>query len=502
MNKINADIRALLNGVKTAAVIGGQFGDEGKGKFGDAFAEWADVIARGTGGANAGHTITLNEKEYIFHLIPSGILHDKDGKKNIIGSGTAFDPGVVCEELELLREEGVSYNNLRFSMNAHLVLPQHLVMDRTLEQCEGKIGTTGRGIGPVYQDHYARMGLRLNDLLNKDEFARKLTHNLRDKRRFLKTMDPETVKAVMHHPHLRNGRFWNAAGIFDEDAIVETYMAYAQEIKVMICDTDDLLRQELRTANILLEGAQATMLSVDYGTYPHVTASDCTVRGLAKGVGLPERAVDLALSVVKAFYMTRVGEGPFPTEMGGEESAVWCGTKGVNKKTELERFGQLTVNYPNHFLQGIGIRMAGNEYGATTGRPRRTGWLDLPMLRYSLQHSGPDVILTKLDVLDQCEEIKICTEYVYDGPGYQLGAEVVRNGDCFSVAVPHSHMMKHSKPIFETYPGWLRPIGHIRSYIDLPEKLRTIIEGVAQAAGFKPRIISVGRNREQTIVVA
>lgn len=492
-------ITSLLNDRKTVAIVGGQFGDEGKGKFGDVFAEWADVIARGTGGANAGHTIVINGKKYIFHLIPSGILHDKDGKKNIIGSGTAFDPGVVCEELDLLKKENASYNNLWMSMNAHLVLPQHLVMDRVLEQCDGKIGTTGRGIGPVYMDHVARMGLRLNDLLNKDDFVRKFRKNLRDKVRFLRTFDPEKVMEIMGHPHLGSGAYWDSHTFFNEEAIIEKYLEYGRRLEPMICDSDKLLSQWVGKSRIVLEGAQANLLSIDYGTYPFVTSSDCTVRGLAKGVGIPERAVDYTLSVVKAFYMTRVGEGPFPTEFGGDHSARWCATKGINKKSELENYPSVTVNDKNEFRQGVAIRMAGGEYGATTGRPRRTGWLDVPLLRYCRHLGCSDIIFTKLDVLSNCKEIKICFGYDYDGPPYRLGNKVVKSGYQMLTAVPA--LLPHCIPRYVSFPGWCKPISDVRTFADLPVELKNILDFVSKQGEVTPRIISVGADREQTIVI-
>lgn len=487
-------LQCLAN-IRTLAIVCTQWGDTGKGKFVDYFAEWADIIARGTGGANAGHTIVLNGQQYIFHLVPSGILYDNQGKVNIIGSGTVIDPGVILQELAILQSSGLPFNHLRISRNAKLVLPQHIVMDRVREcTADGKIGTTGRGIGPAYTDHYDRLALTVNDLLNPDSFVAKLRRNLRDKVQFLRTIDPETIREIMQHEHLCSGTFYDAHDIFNEGAIVAYYRAYGDTLRPMICDTDALLRAAVGKQNILLEGAQGHLLSIDYGTYPFVTSSDCSIQGLAKGVGLSEKQVDLTLGILKAFFMTRVGEGPFPTECGGMASATWCGTKGVNRTLELEKFGSISVNDPDPFRQGIGIRMAGHEYGATTGRPRRTGWLDLPLLRYAVQTGIQGLILTKLDSLDGCEVIKLCTAYEYQGPDYQLGERTLRRGDCIDVAVPHSDVLQHCQPIYREFPDWL-------AAAEQPHELMTVIKYLEVEVGKPAVILSVGPDRDQTIVL-
>lgn len=236
-------LEQFLDGVNTLAVVCNQWGDTGKGKFGDFFAEWADIIARGTGGANAGHTVKIKDKTYVFHIIPSGIIYDSQGKTSVIGNGVAFDPRAVLEELKFLKDNSLSYNNLRIAYNAKLVLPQHLVMDRVKESNAGenKIGTTGRGIGPVYTDHYARIGLTVNDVLNTDLMAKKLKRNLKDKLTLLSKADPEVVKQVMQHPHLENGIFYSSADIFNVDAIVEKYSQYGKELKELIADTDAIV---------------------------------------------------------------------------------------------------------------------------------------------------------------------------------------------------------------------------------------------------------------------
>jgi adenylosuccinate synthase len=496
--------RRLLNGKTTVAVTCLQWGDTGKGKLVDGLARWAKYVARGTGGANAGHTVMFNGRESIFHLIPSGILHDADGIVNILGSGVAFDPGIICEELDELLTEKKTFNNLYFSLEAHLVLPQHLLLDRLKERKSGGIGTTGRGIGPLYTDHYARVGLRLNDVLNKDIFLEKLKINLRDKLEFLKTQDREVIKEILHHEHLGSGRYWSESSLLDVDAIVEAYTkGYADRLGPMIRDTEGMLRAAVNAGeNVLLEGAQGNWLSVDRGSYPFVTSSDCSIHGLAKGVGLDMRDIGFHLGIVKFPYMTRVGKGPFPTELGGEESAQWCcETKGVNREKELADFGRLSVNDPNSFRQGIAFRQAGGEYGATTKRPRRTGWLDLPMLRTSMRHSGNDIVLTKPDVLDGCGLIKICHSYTFMGDRYRHGDVTLNKGDVIRFAIPDSNVMKLCEPNYAEFPGWNRPISDKRDARDLPKEFMNIFNYVLNETGARCPIISVGADREQTIVL-
>lgn len=484
----------LLRDIRTLAIVCTQWGDTGKGKFVDYFAEWADIIARGTGGANAGHTIVLNGTQYIFHLVPSGILYDSQGKVNIIGNGTVIDPGVILQELRILQDTGLPYNNLRLSGSAKLVLPQHIILDRVREcGADGKIGTTGRGIGPAYEDYYARLALTVNDLLNPDCFVAKLRRNLRDKVQFLRTVDPAVVREIMQHEHLGSGRYYHPDRIIDADAIVAQYLGYGQALRELVADTDHIVRIAWGKQNILLEGAQGHLPSIDYGTYPFVTSSDCSIQGLAKGVGLSEKQVDLTLGIVKAFFMTRVGEGPFPTELGGVQSAAWCGAKGVNRETELVQFGTVSVNDPDPFRQGIGIRIAAREYGATTGRPRRVGWLDLPLLRYAVQTGIQGLILTKLDSLDGCESIKLCTAYEYQGPDYRLGERLLQRGDRIDIAVPQSDVLQYCQPIYQDFPGW-------KAAASQPAELMTVIEYLEAEVGKPAVILSVGPDRDQTIV--
>ena len=494
---------SYLNGVSTLAIVCTQWGDTGKGKFVDFFAQWADIIARGTGGANAGHTIRIGSKTYTFHLIPSGILHDDGGKKNIVGSGVAFDPRIFCEELTILRNEGMSYEHLLVALNARLVLPQHLLIDRLNESSSsGKIGTTGRGIGPTYVDHVDRIGLVVNDLLNPDCFARKLERNLSKKRGLLAQQDPERVREILHHEHLGGGAFYHPTKFLDKDAIVERYCHYGRGIKEMIADTDTYLTNSVGKRKILLEGAQGNLLSIDYGTYPYVTSSDCSMQGLARGVGLRDRQIDRTLGIVKAFYMTRVGEGPFPTELGGEQSAKWCNATGTSENIEREKYPYASVNSVDQFQQGIGIRWAGNEYGATTKRPRRVGWLDLPLLRYSKRHTGPDTILTKLDVLDECETIMICTSYRYMGPTHHIGGrKTLQRGKRLFDAVPDYDVIQHCIPLYRSFEGWLTPTSGCRHASEIPLQLQKLVCFIAKEAGLNIVMLSVGPDREQTVVV-
>ena len=489
----------LLNNVDTLAIVCNQWGDTGKGKFVDYFSDWADIIARGTGGANAGHTIFIDGKKYVFHIIPSGITHDRDGKINIIGSGVAFDPRVVIEELNTLDREGLSYNNLKIAFNSKLVLPQHIVMDRLKEDLskEVKIGTTGRGIGPLYTDHVARIGLILNDILNKDIFVKKLKRNLRDKIKLLRYVDKEKIKEVMSHEHLNKGLFYSEKDIFDVDAIVEKYVGYGKTLKDMITDTDAFIRDNIHSKRILLEGAQGLLLSIDYGTYPYVTSSDSSIRGLSKGVGISEKDVDLVLGIIK-FYITRVGKGPFPTELGGKKSEDWCNSH--TKKDEEKLYSNANVNSNDDFIKGIGIRLSGDEYGATTGRPRRTGLLDLPLIRYAKNINGNNIILTKVDVLDKCDKIKICNAYEYVGDRYNLGNKILKKGDILDVSIPDVNIMKNFRPIYKEFPGWKSEINDIKNYNDLPSNLKNIIDYIERQTGVNNRIISVGKDREQIII--
>ena len=339
------------------AIVGTQWGDEGKGKIVDLLADtWADVIARGTGGANAGHTICVNDKSHVFHLMPSGIL---SGKPCYLGSGVAFDPEVMRFEMDELGGLGKSYDYLRISRDAHLVTPIHTILDRVHESKakSGKIGTTGRGIGPTFTAHYAREGLRVVDLLNPDKLWEKLNKYLHAHTAEL-SATRIAVKDVMQADEFLT-QFADEKNIIDLERMHQAYVEFGERLRPFIADTDSLVRQAVEDGLcVLLEGAQATLLSIDYGMYPMVTSSDSTVAGLAKGVGLRESQVDLCIGIVKAPYTSKVGGGSFPTRLGSAaDDEIYSGTTP-------------NINSTDPGKQGAALRRAGKEYGATTGRPR------------------------------------------------------------------------------------------------------------------------------------
>jgi len=469
-------LEQLTKDVQTIAIICNQWGDSGKGKFVDYFAEWADVIVRGTGGNNAGHTIVTNCKKRIFHLVPSGILH-KD-KINILGNGTVIDLEVLVGELDELTRGGITYNNLMISEDAHVILPYHVKRDikRNASQKKGAIGSTGRGIGPCYADKIARRGIMIRDLFNKDILAKKIG------------------KAKEYYQEQD----------IDIEYIVEELGLYAERIKPFVRDTISEMHEFIRHGKkILLEGAQGLLLSIEFGTYPYVTSSDSSVNGVAAGVGLSAKVVDLPLGIVKFPYMTRVGAGPFPTEFGGAKSEGYCAS-GLEHdiKYELKNYrisfeeknGSIEYNYHDPkiielmnsnkpFLQGIGIRLAGEEYGATTGRPRRTGWTDLAALKYAIGINGPNIILTKADVVQGANEIKL-------GTGYNNSENFTRD----------SERLRSYKPEYQQFPGFKEDISQIKDYKDLPDNLRDSINFLERYTGAGVRIISTGPDRNQTII--
>jgi adenylosuccinate synthase len=512
-------LECLVKDVKTLGVVCNQWGDTGKGKFVDYFAKhWADIVARGTGGANAGHTIKIGDKVYVFHLIPSSIAAAAR-LVNVIGRGVAFDPRVCLEELDVLDMEGIDYNNLMISRDAKLVLPVHPLLDRLRESNskKGKIGTTGRGIGPTFSDHVIRVGLSLMDVLNKDYFVKELRRNMEYHYTRLRSYSLRDVNEVLEHEHFLNGtfkyrpsnplskmlNFFNISGgrkIFNEEAIVQTYCEdYRERLESLIRDTDTFMRKNYNVKNILLEGAQGALLDVDFGTRPFVTSSNPIAHGLMQGVGLPGKNADLILGIVKAFYMTRVGNGPFPTELGGNESEIWCDEH--TRDYEDEYYSNASVNDLDELIQGIAIRRAGDEYGATTKRPRRVGWLDLPLLRHSVALNGNDLVLTKLDVLDGCDSIKVCSHYVYEGPKFYLeGGRSINKGDELNIAVPYSEVLKYCKPVYKEFEGWREKTSDITSYNDMPNELKKAIVYVERETATNVRIASVGPEREQTLV--
>lgn len=470
------------------AVVGLQWGDEGKGKFVDLFAQWADVVARGTGGANAGHTIVVNGVSSVFHLVPSAILRDQEGVVNIIGRGVAFDPYVMLSELAELFEAGISFQRLKISTDAHLVLPHHVVRDRLSEASSGlaKIGTTGRGIGPTYSDHVGRCGLKVSALLNADTLRRLLEKNIAVHSATLRGCEDQMREIL--ESDIRFTGLCSKDGLLDTDLVVERYLHYGQELVQHIANTDTLVNTAVKDGmRVLLEGAQATLLSIEHGIYPMVTSSDCTIAGLAQGVGLLQSQVDLVYGVVKAPFMTRVGSGTFPTEL----------SKNVHDEALAE---VADINSADVHEQSLAIRRIGNEFGSTTARPRRIGWLDLPLLRYAVQFGVDRLILTKFDVLDTCAEIKICTGYQYTGPTYDFGDSCLMTGDEVSIACGSDDLMSHMVPRYKTFPGWQTSLQEVLHVDDLPAEVLALVDFIKQSIELPVSLLSVGPGREETVI--
>ncbi|MCG2676792.1 adenylosuccinate synthase [bacterium] len=419
-------------------IVGTQFGDEGKGKFIDLLAKRADYIARYQGGANAGHTIVINGEQFIFHLIPSGILHKK--KKCVIGNGLVVDPQTLLEEIENLKKRGISVEGRLFiSENAHIVMPYHKLLDRVSELARKgkKIGTTGRGIGPCYTDKIARTGIRVADLIDEKTFQKKLKKILDEKNQLL--------RKIYHQKE------------FSYRKILTEYSSYGRKIKRYVTNTSLLINRAMdKGKSVLFEGAQGTFLDIDWGTYPYVTSSHPVVGGALTGLGVGPTRIDRVIGVAKV-YTTRVGEGPLPTE------------------------------FPKRL--GERVREKGKEYGATTGRPRRCGWIDLVLLRSAIQINGLDsLILTKLDVFDKLKEIKICTHYRYRG----------KRMDYF----PNSlKVLSQCQPQYEVLKGWQESISGIESYKKLPPTAKKYVKRIKKLLGIKIALISVGPQRDQTIIL-
>ena len=424
--------------MSTVAILGTQWGDEGKGKIVDYLAQQAQVVVRSQGGSNAGHTVADDGVEYKLRLMPSGILFK--GTLNVVGNGVVFNPKVFLDEIQGMVDKGIDVSGIRISNRAHVVLPYHNVIDGLMEEAKGdaKIGTTKNGIGPCYVDKMDRIGIRVCDFIDKEEFARKLKINLALKNDMI-------VKLYGGEP-------------LDYDTLLEEYNGYADRLRPYVCDTISLLHDEIKAGKrVLFEGAQATMLDIDYGTYPYVTASHPVSGGVCVGAGVAPRDVHKVVGVVKA-YSTRVGEGPFPTE-------------------QLNEIGDK-------------IRDCGHEYGTVTGRPRRTGWLDAVIVKYACMLSGLDYMaITRLDILDTFEKIDMCVGYKYKG-------ELLNE-------VPASlKVLAEVEPVYETFDGWMTDISGIRKYEELPENARKYLERLAEVCGTKLGIVSVGPNRDQTIVLA
>jgi adenylosuccinate synthase len=419
-------------------VVGAQWGDEGKGKIIDLLTERADIVARYQGGHNAGHTVVVGKDQFILHLIPSGILHK--GKKCIIGNGVVVDPAALIEEMEAMTKRGIKFDDsLLVSKNAHLIMPYHKALDIASERLKGnkKIGTTGRGIGPAYSDKINRKGIRIADLLNPDVFREKLSCNTGEANFLLE-------------------RFYDAPLVY-LDQIYEEYLAYGKRLKKYIADTTLYLDESIgKKKKILAEGAQGTHLDVDHGTYPFVTSSSPTAGGACTGLGIGPNTISEVLGIVKA-YTTRVGSGPFPTE---QENSL-----------------------------GIQLRERGKEYGATTGRARRCGWADTLIIRHSVRVNGmTSIALTKLDVLDTFDEIKICIGYKFQGKLYEeMPSELA--------------VLEKGIPQYIALPGWKQSTIGITKYDDLPKKARSYVEKLCKLCGIKPSIISTGARRDETIIL-
>jgi len=420
--------------MSSIVVVGTQWGDEGKGKITDFLAEQADVIARFSGGNNAGHTIQFGGETYKLHLVPSGIFY-KD-KLAVIGNGVVVDPVALLKELDGLNERGISTDNLRISNRAQVILPYHLAQDEYEERRRGdnKIGTTKKGIGPAYVDKAQRIGIRMADLLEKETFERRLKENIEYKNAYFKGMFNETCPT------------------FDE--IFDEYYAAGQRLKDYVTDTAKILDDaKVADEKVLFEGAQGVMLDIDHGTYPFVTSSNPVAGNVTVGTGVGPTSVSKVIGVCKS-YTSRVGDGPFPTELFDED--------------------------------GHHIREVGREYGTTTGRPRRVGWFDSVVLRHSRRVSGiTDLSINSIDVLTGLDTVKICTAYELDG---EKITEYPANLD----------QLRRCKPIFEELPGWTEDITGCRSLDELPENARNYLERISELCGVHISIFSVGPDREQT----
>jgi len=417
-------------------IVGAQWGDEGKGKVVDLLAENAAVVARFQGGNNAGHTIVRGDEVFKFHLIPSGILYP--GATCVIGNGVVIDPSVLIGEIDGLKERGVDVGNLRVSANAHVIMPYHLMLDHAGEAKLGKleIGTTKRGIGPCYADKSARLGIRIQDLLDEKILKQKIMAALEPKKLMLRPFERDPA--------------------LDLQAMTEQYLLYGHRLEQHIADTASLLHRALDDEQLVIfEGAQAALLDIDHGTYPFVTSSNPVAGAACVGSGVGPRDITEVWGVAKA-YATRVGAGPFPTELNDD--------------------------------LGDEIRRRGGEFGTTTGRPRRTGWIDLVALRYASRINGmTSLVITKLDVLDGFETLKLCT-------GYRTaeGAEV----DAFPY---HQTILHHVTPIYTELPGWNMDITGMRTAEELPEALRDYLRFIEEAVGVPVGLLGVGPARDQIV---
>ena len=423
--------------MSSVVVVGTQWGDEGKGKITDFLSENAEVIARYQGGDNAGHTIVIEGTKYKLHLIPSGIFYPE--KISVIGNGVVVNPKSLVKELAYLHDAGITTDNLRISDRAHVILPYHIKLDQLKEDAKGdnKIGTTIKGIGPAYMDKAARVGIRIADLLDKEIFAERLKTNLEQKNReFTKMYEVDPI---------------------DFQDIFEEYYDYGQQIKKYVTDTSVILNDALDAGKrVLFEGAQGVMLDIDQGTYPYVTSSNPVAGGVTIGSGVGPSKISKVVGVCKA-YTSRVGDGPFPTELNDEI--------------------------------GHQIREVGHEYGTTTGRPRRVGWFDSVVMRHSRRVSGlTNLSLNSIDVLTGLDEVKICVAYDLDGERI----------DYYPASL---ETLQRCTPIYETLPGWSEDITGVRHLDDLPETAKNYVRRVSELVGVKISTFSVGPGRDQTNIL-
>ena len=424
--------------MSNVVVVGAQWGDEGKGKVVDIYTEYADEIVRYQGGNNAGHTLVVGDEKVVLHLIPSGVLHA--GKRCVIGNGVVLDPEVFIMEVNRLKAAGrlEDDSTLLLSESLHIIMPYHKAIDIAREAKSGdkKIGTTGRGIGPCYEDKIGRRGIRLMDLIDPVVFSRKLRENLDDKNGQLERLGEEPL---------------------NYNEIYRAYQDHAEVLKKYMADTALVLDKSLKAGKkLLFEGAQGTLLDVDHGTYPYVTSSSTCAGGAATGSGVSPRAINEVIGISKA-YVTRVGSGPFPTELldfTGEE-----------------------------------LRRIGGEFGATTGRPRRCGWFDAMVIRYAVRVNGlTGIALTKLDVLSEFDTIKVCTGYTYEGQALEtLPARLETFENCV--------------PVYEELPGWKTDITGVRSFAQLPENAQKYVKRLEELAGCPIVMVSVGPRRDQTMMI-
>jgi len=422
--------------MSTVVVIGAQWGDEGKGKVTDFLAEKADMVVRYMGGNNAGHTVVVDDREFKLHLIPSGILYPE--KMCIIGSGVVVDPAALIKELESLEKQGISTANLRISQRAHVIFPYHQKLDQMEEERKGnnKIGTTCRGIGPAYTDKSARAGIRMIDLLDTEDFPVLLKANMESKNQIL--------------TEVYGGKALDYSEVFD------SYRGYAETLRKYVCDTSILVNDAVQQGeNIVFEGAQGTLLDLDHGTYPFVTSSHPTAAAACLGAGIGPTRINRVIGVAKA-YTTRVGEGPFPTELKDDTGAL--------------------------------IRKQGGEYGTTTGRARRCGWFDGVVGRYTVRINGLDYLaITKLDVLSGLEKLRICTGYKY-------------RGDVITEFPASLKVLTECVPVYEDFPGWSEDITKARKIEDLPLRARRYLDRISEVSGAPIALIGVGSRRTQTIL--